>query len=266
MTDRHQRGRQNGMAVAIVPCVISVTTPSALRPPLALKLLFNSALRLGLCLGLGLRLGLWLGLGLGLALLLHTTSAHAAPLTHEQLAKAQQMAEAEPWQLNAFATNTPRTDNPKHPLAQQTLVIEPHVTKGQVSNDRVRVYQFNYHTASARVVTLSLFSDVIETTTPIPSVHLPLNAVEIQAAIDWLAKSSEALEQLRNDQIRRGLTPLATLSELSVKASIYAPIDKTDPCATERCALLSLFDNRNTVFALEPVINLQRGTQSWLTR
>lgn len=240
------------MAVAIVHSVISVTTPSALRPPLALKLLFDAALGLGL----------WLGLGL----LLHTTSAHAAPLTTEQLAKAQQMAEAEPWQLNAFATTTPRTDNAKHPLAQQTLVIEPDVTKGQVSSDRVRVYQFNYHTASARVVTLSLFNDEIETTTPIPSVHLPLNAAEIQAAIEWLANSPEALEQLRNDQIRRGLTPLVHLSELSVKASIYSPIDKADTCATERCALLSLFDNRNTVFALEPVINLQSGSQSWLAR
>ncbi len=251
MTDRHQSARQNGMAVAIVDCVISVTTPTASRPPLVLKLLFNAVL--------------WLGLSLP------ASFAAAAPLSSDQLAKAQQMAEALPWFVTPSSADTARTDtpgtgNPKHPLAQQTLAIEPHVTKGFVSSDRVRVYQFDYHTASARVVTLSLVTEAIENSTPIPSVHLPLNAQEIQAAIDALAQSSDALEQLRNDQIRRGLTPLTTLAELSVKASIYVPIDKTDTCFDERCALLSLFDNRNTVFALEPVINLQRGTQGWLAR
>ncbi len=192
----------------------------------------------------------------------------AAQLTPEQQRLAEQLANSMDWHSLAASVASGRSGEPEHPLAQQTLSIEESVTKksnsARNSARQVRVYQFDYHHAIARVVVVSLTKNAVVSETLIPSPHLPLNEVESAAALNWLGDDAQALARLRAEQIRRGQTPFTNLSELSVKASIYVPIDKQHECALERCALLSLIDDGNTVFAIEPLINLQRRTVGWL--
>ena len=72
------------------------------------------------------------------------------------------------------------------------------------------------------------------------------------------------MQALNEEQRAHGLSELSDLTSLAVKASIFEPNDKTRLCATQRCALVSLFDSTRTVFAVEPVVNLQQLSVSTL--
>ncbi len=113
---------------------------------------------------------------------------------------------------------------------------------------------------------VSLSDNTVLNEQPIRSVHLPLNGIENDAALAVLTANADAVSLLRADQTRRGRAPFQHMNELSVKASIYKPLKTSHPCANERCALLSLFDQTNTVFSAEPIVNLQRSSVSWLNR
>lgn len=193
-------------------------------------------------------------------------NAVAAPLTIEQQIQAEQLANAAAWQRPEESETPNGKLTQVHPLGLQTLSIEPDVTKNGNARSRVRVYQFSYALSAARLVIVSLDKNEIIKETPVLSAHLPLNSVENQAALTVLSTDPEAITVLQAEQQRRGFQPFSRFSELSVKASIFKPIDATHPCANQRCALLSLFDKSNTVFAMEPIVNLQSGALSWLNR
>ena len=249
--------RQSRPTLAIVNVVNSVTTLFKSR-------LFRQAF---IVVQLGLIASAWPSL------------SSANPLTQAEKGRAKWLAQQQPWPsqpsperntlLNQSSqsgrTAAQNAAKPTHQLAEQTVSVEPDIGKGGAGDKQVRVYQFNYQTASARLVVV-LNTESVISESAIDSVHLPLNDRESRAALTLLAQNSEALALLRADQIRRGQKPFADLFELSVKASIFAPIDTGHPCAVYRCALLSLFDKRNTVFAMEPFVNLQLNTLGWLNR
>ena len=238
------RERQSRSTLAIVSIVNSVTTLTKSRQRSAEILIIL----------IGLIGSIW------------PNFATANPLSEAKQRIALRIAHQQPWPEPHItrATNVPMY--PSHALSQQTISVEPYVRKHPGRDQQARVYQFNYHTASARMLVISLTQESVVRESPIHSVHLPLNEEESAAALTTLAKNTEAMDLLRNDQIRRDQKPFTDLNELSVKSSIYSPIDVTHPCATQRCALLSLFDQGNTVFAMEPIINLQMGTLGWLNR
>lgn len=233
------RLRQSWPTLAIVSAVNSVTTPvkSRRHSPVIIVAL------------MGLFCCVWPKL------------SAANPLTISEQTAAERIALQQPWRKPHSAST-----NPHHALTQQTLSVEPDVRKHKGHAKQVWVYQFNYHTASARMLVVSLTTHTVIRESAIKSPHLPLNKHESNAALTTLAANTEAMELLRADQIRRGQKPFNKLNELSVKSSVFAPIDVEHPCAVQRCALLSLFDQGNTVFAMEPVINLQHGTLGWLNR
>jgi len=80
---------------------------------------------------------------------------------------------------------------------------------------------------------------------------------EISFARELLSSQEDILAQLRDEQVRRGVSAFVELSQLDVKASVFEPLDTSHPCYRQRCALMSLFDQTRTVFSIEPVINLQ---------
>ena len=189
----------------------------------------------------------------------------ANPLTQAERHIAERLAQQQPWPDSPAHEHSGNNNSP-HALAQQTLSVEPNVGKRNDHEDQIRIYQFNYQTEMARMLVVSLNTETVVRESVIDSVHLPLNERESQAALSTLAQSVEAVALLRADQQRRGLKPFSDLSELSVKASIFAPIEPEHICTKNRCALLSLFDHNNTVFAMEPFINLQEASIGWLNR
>jgi len=193
-------------------------------------------------------------------------TAAANPLTSAERDIAASIALQQPWTKPRLTNSSHRAVSKPHALSQQIVSVEKNVAKNAGNDHQARVYQFNYQTASARMLVVSLTTKSVIREAMIDSVHLPLNATESRAALASLAADPTAIELLRSEQIRRGQKPFSTLSELSVKSSIFSPIDPSHPCAFERCALLSLFDQRNTVFAVEPFVNLQLGTLGWLNR
>ena len=153
-----------------------------------------------------------------------------------------------------------------HSLGIQTISIEEDVIKNNDSHQQVRVYQYSYPNFSARLLVVSLANNRVVKQSLIESVHLPLTQDEHEFALTVLSADSDAITLLKADQQRRGHTPFNNINELSVKASIYKPLDKHHSCTHNRCALLSLFDTTNTVFAAEPIVNLQHGALLWLER
>jgi len=168
---------------------------------------------------------------------------HATARSKSDFAMAEALANAVPWLDGVSSHTTP------HPLGQQTLTVEPHKPIKGDGDETLRVYQYHYDHGHARVIEVSLVSRTIVTQKMIYSVHLPLNSVEIDQALARLQSDENAIQQLRDEQIRRGQQPFKALSELSLKAIIYEPEQTTHACAKERCALLSLFDNNHTVFS-----------------
>lgn len=148
--------------------------------------------------------------------------------------------------------------SPPHPLQVQTLSIEKQERKHSPAPSILRVYQFHYDLQIARVLTIDTQARQVIESKPINSVHLPLNDSEIAFASQQLAADEPLVETLQQEQQRRGQVPFANINELDVKASIYEPLDQSHACAMQRCALMSLFDSTRTVFALEPIVNLQR--------
>lgn len=152
----------------------------------------------------------------------------------------------------------------EHFLGVQTLSIEMDERKKNKHLRRARVYQFNYNTQQSRLILVDLDSRQLAATKRIDSVHLPLNEQEIAAARAMVEQDGNIMEALNLEQQSRHLAPLSDLSLIDVKASIYEPADPTHVCATERCALLSLFDQSRTVFSVEPLVNLQSLSVSTL--
>lgn len=151
-----------------------------------------------------------------------------------------------------------------HPLGAQTLSIELDERKKNKSSRRARVYQYNYNTQQSRLILVDLINRDVVSEQKINSIHLPLNDQEIATARTMVENSPEIMAMLSAEHQTRGLPPLSNLDNLDVKASIYEPTDQSQLCADQRCALLSLFDHSRTVFAVEPVINLQRLTVTTL--
>lgn len=147
-----------------------------------------------------------------------------------------------------------------HPLGLQTLFVEKQENKKTNPVLRARVFQYDYSRNAARVVSIDLLTDTIERVQVVDSVHLPLNAAEIDYAISVLSRENQLLELMRQEQIRRGQPVFESLAELEVKASIFEPNSGAHRCASERCVLLSLFDQTNTVFTAEPVVYMHSAS------
>jgi len=147
--------------------------------------------------------------------------------------------------------------NSNHLLDTQTLSIELDEVKKNNKQRRARVYQFNYNTQQSRLILIDLDTRDVVKTQPIESIHLPLNQHEIATARTLIEEQPELMDELSQEQQSRGLPVLNDLSGIDVKASIFEPNDSTHPCAKQRCALMSLFDHTRTVFAVEPLVNLQ---------
>lgn len=213
-----------------------------------------------------LNIGLPLALSLVLSLTLGSAPALAEPLNAQQQRDALELAHRLTWPIDNTSGTESNRPRPNHQLGLQTISIERDIIKNSTQPERVRVYQFNYDTDSARVVTVSLTEQKVIKQSLIPSVHLPLTPEEEQFALSTLSADTDAIAALKTDHKRRGRTPFSKLSELSVKSSIYKPLNKNHPCTEQRCALLSLFDNTNTVFAAEPIVNLSHSAVSWLNQ
>ena len=172
----------------------------------------------------------------------------AGGLTLDDQTLAARMASDVPWE----------TAGPQqlHPLGLQTLSIEKQEQKNSRGTRLVRVYQYHYGFNAARLLVLDLVERRIFRQQSIDNIHLPLNDVEINHAKTLVARQDDIVRQLRAEQRLRNRPEFVRLSELAIKASIFEPIDPAHPCAKERCALLSLFDDTRTVFSIEPVVYL----------
>lgn len=171
---------------------------------------------------------------------------------------ARQIAKIAVWQ-QLTARSAVLKDTTNHPLGVQTLSVEKREQKKRSGSEQMPllVYQFHYDLAEARMLTVDTTSKSVLDSHAISSVHLPLNQTEIDFAIDLVNAQPDLLNRFRDEQVRSGRTPFSQLEQLDVKASIYEPRDNNEACASQRCALLSLFDQSNTVFSTEPVVNLQ---------
>jgi len=175
--------------------------------------------------------------------------AKASTLPPESGLYARSLAESVPW-------NQPRQAI-THPLGVQTLSVERKEIKREPDTLLINVYQFNYPLEQARLISVDISDERILANQAIESVHLPLNDNEISFARELLSSQEGILAQLRDEQVRRGVSAFVELSQLDVKASVFEPLDTSHPCYRQRCALMSLFDQTRTVFSIEPVINLQ---------
>lgn len=224
---------------------------------------------------------------LGAAVLVSTVSAAtaaslSASLNTDEHQFAASVAERQRWLQNPSATQQSATqgssanissvqrssaqrstevlnDLPSgaHLLDIQTLSIELDEVKKNKNQRRARVYQFNYNTQQSRLILVDLDTRDVVKTQPIASIHLPLNEHEIATARALVEQQPALMNEMNQEQQSRGLPDLADLSDIDVKASIFEPSDHTHVCAKQRCALISLFDHTRTVFALEPLVNLQ---------
>lgn len=175
--------------------------------------------------------------------------ARAEGLSNEQITLAHTLIQSVDWPMPV-----PRVS---HPLGVQTLSVEKQERKHSSDNRWVNVFQYHYALESARLLVVDLELGVVDSQTPIKSPHLPLNHSEIEFAAAMLENDALLMERLQAEQSARGMVPFSSLAELDLKASIFEPMNATHPCASERCALLSLFDQTSTVFSIEPVIRLQ---------
>jgi len=197
-----------------------------------------------------LRLAVATSMAIALPLLAANMSASLS-VDEQQFASAQANSQFWVQNRNALATQP-------HSLGVQTLSIELDERKKTNNQRRARVYQFNYSTQQSRLILVDLNSREVIKSQTIDSVHLPLNEQEIETARTLIEQQPYIMDALNEERRVRGLPTLSDLSSLDVKASIFEPTDKTRLCATQRCALLSLFDSTRTVFAVEPVVNLQQ--------
>ena len=195
-----------------------------------------------------------------IALIPAALTGDAMASSQEQRArlKAQSLAEQTGWEQPLARTSH------THPLGIQTLSVEKQENKKQPDNQRMQVYQYHYDLQKARRLTFDTLNETLMASSDIDSVHLPLNDNEISFAITLAEAQPTLVQQLRDEQSRRGQTPFAQLADLDVKASIFEPLNPAHECHVQRCALLSLFDDTRTVFAVEPVINLQQMSVSTL--
>lgn len=191
-------------------------------------------------------------------MILTTSGVGAAGLSHDDLAQATILAEQYPWFESTQRQGDASVGKAANDLGVQTISIEIDELKNKNSESRVRVYQFDHGTQLARRLDIDLNAGQITREMAVQSVHLPLNQEEIKYAKNIL-EGSDLLEQLRDEQRRRGRTVFVSLNELSIKASVFEPIDDTHLCYRTRCALLSLFDDSRTVFAIEPVVHFASG-------
>ncbi|MEE9318846.1 MAG: hypothetical protein V3U76_00210 [Granulosicoccus sp.] len=190
--------------------------------------------------------------------LLFSEQLPAAGLTADERAIAASIADTTPWSIRHRQSRSNRRSQP-HVLDVQTLSIEHDKRKTSRAVRRARVYQYDHNNQVARLVIVDFDQQSSLTTLPLLSIHLPLNAAEQRWALQQLSNELTLMENLRNEQRARHLTPFASLADLDVKASIFEPVDSQHICARQRCALLSLFDATRTVFKLEPVVNFATG-------
>jgi len=165
---------------------------------------------------------------------------------------AEKLASNQAWQhQRSTLKETP------HKLDIQTLSIELDERQKGDYTRRARVYQFNYTLKQSRLVLIDLETAKILKQQIINSVHLPLNSVEIATARSLVEQHPDIMEKLNQNRSQRGLPHLDNLATIDVKASIFEPESQQHICATQRCALVSLFDQTRTVFSVEPLVNLQ---------
>ena len=200
----------------------------------------------------------------------------APPLDAAERDLARRLAESVPWEA---PTPRSRAHRP-HPLGIQTLLVEIDERKGAPAGPRrARVYQYDHRGARARRLVVELAPGtgvagadgrVLERRA-LAGTHWPLGAAERAwvrerlGAVGWVARALDA------ERAARGLAPLdgpfggevdgvRAPGALRIKASVHEPRDPDDPCARERCALVSLFDADGTVSTVEPVVRFADAT------
>lgn len=190
---------------------------------------------------------------------INASANNAVALAPEEQRLASKLAGSHTWQQEP---NSPK--NRPHKLGVQTLSIELDERKKNDHTRRARVYQFNYNLMQSRLVLIDLDNGVIVKQQAINTVHLPLNTKEISTARSLVEQQSQLMEKVNQSRLQRGLAQMSDLSTIEVKASIFEPDDPEHTCATQRCALISLFDQTRTVFSVEPLVNLQSLSVSTL--
>lgn len=185
----------------------------------------------------------------GLLIAALSTASLGDGLSLAQQAQARTVATTANWPATA-------TSRRLHPLGLQTLSVEKQERKNQAAVRYAHVYQYHYVHRQARLLVVDLDRASIAKQRLINSVHLPLNASEIAHAQSLILQDATVLQQLHAEQHHRGQPPTVDLSDIDVKASIFEPLDPAHDCHTQRCALMSLFDQSRTVFAVEPVVLL----------
>ena len=191
-------------------------------------------------------------------MILTASGVGAAGLSPEHTAQATTLAERYPWVESVQRQRNLPASKAASDLGVQTVSIEIDELKNKRQGSRVRVYQFDHASQLARRLDIDLDAEEVMRELAVQSVHLPLNQAEIEYA-KTLLEGSELLDRLRDEQRRRGRTVFVSLNELSIKASVFEPVDDTHLCYQTRCALLSLFDDSRTVFAIEPVVHFASG-------
>ena len=183
---------------------------------------------------------------------INAVASTAVGLESDEQLLASKLADNQAWQQQRSSLNS----NP-HRLGIQTLSIELDERKKDDRTRRARVYQFNYHLKQSRLVLIDLANAIITKQQVINSVHLPLNSMEISTARLLVEQHTQIMQKLNTIRSRRGMPNIANLSTIEVKASIFEPDEQQHLCASQRCALISLFDETRTVFSVEPLVNLQ---------
>ncbi|MFK7860692.1 MAG: hypothetical protein AB8B64_17870 [Granulosicoccus sp.] len=182
----------------------------------------------------------------------------ASTLDPEARHKAKLIADDTAWVLPRSGYRAP------HPLGVQTLSIESQESKRKQPFSVLKVYQYHYDLMQARVLSVDTDNARLLSSRIIHSVHLPLSAAEITYASRLIQSNRYVIGQLRKEQVKRGVSAFVLITELDVKASIYEPMNPEHACYRQRCALMSLFDETHTVFAAEPVVNLQTQQVNFL--
>ena len=181
--------------------------------------------------------------------------AHAGGLKPNERGLAASISDNTPWNVNTEQSLRSRA----HPLGVQTLAIEWHSLKAPQGQRLARVLQYDHSARRARRLIIDVDTRSLVQEIEISSVHLPLGTQEEAWVLQHLEQDARVLSSINTERAHRGQASLTSLGQLNVKATIHEPLDNTDVCHTERCALVSLFDSEQRVYVIEPVVVFASG-------
>jgi len=157
--------------------------------------------------------------------------AHAAGLTLNQQSQVQALTSDWQWPTERKVIHS-------HPLGHQTISIEKKEQKSLGDTRWATAYQYSYINNESRLLTVDLEEQKVTSVLPIPNIHLPLNAVEIDFSIQILKENENVIAGLTQEYLKRP-------NALALNG-FFLDLD----------GLEILFDQSGTVFNMEPIVNL----------